>query len=201
MKRLLLPLTLAILATNLNASNVDLTPRYIDLEFDAIKTRQLYFLEGSTKIGITLDQETTVATDGGGVVFRFPKVPDASFRVATSPLTPDETMNEPASLERYRASALNVVPAGATDVKVLEETINPLPINRWKSYAFSVSYRVGANLTNLGVTFVNVNATSQLMLVTSSASRNFAEAADRSFQIIRSWHEMVPSEALANREN
>ena len=70
MKQLLLPIALALLAANLGASTVDLTPRYVEIEFDGIQTRQLYFLEDSTKIGITLDQETTVTSGGGSVVFK-----------------------------------------------------------------------------------------------------------------------------------
>ncbi len=197
MKRLLSHFALATLAATLSAANVDLTPRYLDTEFDAIQIRQLYFLEDTTRIGITLDQETTVSTNGGGVVFKFSKVPDASFRIAISPLTPEEAMSDPESLERYRASALSFVPAGATEVTVLEEAANPLPINHWQSHVFVVTYQAGANVRRLSVTFVNVNPTSQLVLVTSAPPRAFADAADRSFQIIRSWHEMLPEDQIA----
>jgi hypothetical protein len=193
-------LALALLTARLVASTVDLTPRYLETEFDGIPLRQLYFLDGSTKIGLTLDQETTLSAGGGGVLFKFPKVPDASFRMLTSPLTPEIPMSGAESLDRYRAAALSFAPAGATDVKVLEETANPLPINRWQSYVFLVSVQAGAHVMKFSVTFVNVNATSQLALVTHASPRSFADAADRSFQIIRSWHELLPSH-LANQGN
>jgi hypothetical protein len=201
MKPRLLTLALVFGAAQLRASTVDLTPRYLDTEFDGLAIRQLYFLDRSTKIGITLDQETTVTAGGGGVLFKFPKVPDASFRILTSSLTPDVPMTEAESLEGYRAAALSFVPAGATEVKVLEETANPLPINRWQSHVFVVSYHAAARAMKLSVTFVNVNPVSQLALVTHATPSTFADAADRSFQIIRSWHEIVPAKIAGREEN
>ena len=201
MKRLLLPFTLALLAADLGASTVDLTPRYLDTQIDGIVARRLYFLEESKKIGICLDQETVVSAGGGGVVFKFPKVPDASFRIATSPFSPDEAMNDETSLERYRTSALSYVPGGATEIKVLEETTNPLPINRWQSHRFLISYQAGANVAKLSVTFLNVNPTTQLVLLTTASTRNWEEAAGRSFEIIRTWHEILPGDELASRVN
>jgi hypothetical protein len=201
MKHLLLPIAIGALAVRLGAATVDLTPRYLDTDVDGYKARQLYFTEDSKKIGISLDTETRVAADGGGVVFSFTKVPEATFRIAASPLTAGDAMDDPAALERYRASALAFVPAGATEVSVIEEAANPLPINQWQSHRFVVSYQAGANASRLSVTFLNVNPTSQLVLVTRAPTRNFADAADRSFQIIRTWHEVLPGDIAGNGGN
>lgn len=201
MKKLLLPLALAVLAADLGASTVDLTPRYLDTKIDGFAARRLYFMEATKKIGISLDMETTVAATSAGVVFKFTMLPDTSFRIGTSPLTPEESMTDPEGLARYRAAANNFVPAGATDAKILEEVTNPLPINSWRSQRFVLSYRAGANVTNMSVTFLNVNPESQLVLVTTASPRSFADAADRSFQIIRSWHEVLPGDELALQGN
>lgn len=201
MKKLLLPVGLAILAASLDASTVDLTPRYVDTFIDGVNARRLYFLEDSKKIGISLDRETEVASGGGGgVTFKFPKFPDASFRIGPSPLKAAEPMSE-ASLEHYRGVACSLVPGGATEVKVIEEIADPLAINHWQSYRFIVTYQTGAATTKQSVTFLNLNPETQLVLVTSASSRNFAEAAERSFQIIRTWHEMLPGDELPIKGN
>jgi len=201
MQRLLLPLVLGLLAANLGASTVDLTPRYLETEVDGHKSRRLYFLEEKRKIGLSLDQETVVAVEAAGVIFRFPKLPDTSFKIATSPLTPEDAMSEAEVLKRYRAAALAFVPVGATEAKVVEEVTDPLPINHWESHRFLVSYQAGAIVMRLGVTFLNVNPKSQLVLITSASPRAFSEAADRSFQIIRSWHEILPGDIATTRGN
>ena len=201
MKKLLLPLGLAFLACDLGASPVDLTPRYVDTFIDGIKCRRLYFVEDAKKIGVSLDRETEVAPDpSGGVLFRFSKFPDASFRMAYSPLTPAEPMSE-AALDRYRAAAQTFVPVGAIEVKVTAETANPLPINRWSSYRFAVSYQVGAAAQRQTVTFLNLNAESQVVLITGASPKNFPEAAERSFQIIRSWQELLPGDEFQSKGN
>ena len=194
MKRLILPLAFALLGYDLNGSTVDLTPRYVDTEIDGIKFRRLYFTEDGKKIGISLDRETDVTADpGGGVIFRFPKVPDASFRMTRSPIGADRPMSE-GSMEQYREAAKALVPSGVTDVVISEETTNPLPINRWVSQRFVITYLAGAAVMKQSVTFLNLNPETQVVLVTNASGKNFAEAAERSFQIIRTWHEVLPED-------
>jgi hypothetical protein len=194
MKKLLLPFALASTLAGFDATALDLTPRYVNTEIDGYANRQLYIMDESRKIGLGTDRETTVAAESGALVFRFTKLSDASFRIATSPLTPADLLDDPATLERYRASAVGLAPAGATEVKVLEEQANPLPINQWQSHRFLVSYQVGASVTKLGVTFLNTGPSTQLLLVTRSPSRIFDDASSRSFHIIRSWHEIQPGD-------
>jgi hypothetical protein len=197
MKKLLLPLALTTALVDLHGSNLDLTPRYVETMIDGYRARQLYLLEDSRKIGLSPDTETTVAAEAGGLLFKFTKLPDASFRVGPSPFTPAEALDTPETLERYRAAALALAPAGATEVKVAEEIANPLPINQWQSHRFIVSYQVGASTAKLSVTFLNVNPSSQLLLVTRASSREFANAAERSFHLIRTWHEVLPGDIAA----
>lgn len=201
MKKLLLPLALVAGFSSLHAGTLDLTPRYIDTEIDSYRARQLYILEDSTKIGISHDTETTVASEGGQLVFRFPKLSDATYRIGHSPLSPKDAFDDAAALEKYRAAALGLAPAGTTEVKLIEEATNPLPINEWTSHGFVLSYQAGANVTKLSVTFLNVNPTTQLLLVTRAPSGTFAEAADRSYHIIRTWHEVQPGDIAGTRRD
>lgn len=194
MKRLTICILSGLLASELFAAGVDLTPRYIDTFIDGVKCRRLYFAEGSKKIGFSMDRETEVASEGGGGVgFHFPKYPDARFLIDYSRLTPKDAMSEE-GLETYRKAAQEFLPRGATEVKIASQAGNTLPINHWQSYRFLLSFQLGPNAMSQSVTFLNLNEEQQLVLVTTSLARNFAEAAERSFQIIRSWQELLPGD-------
>jgi hypothetical protein len=44
----------------------------------------------------------------------------------------------------------------------------------------------------LTVTFLNISAEEQLILIVTATAQNFPEAAARSWQIIRSWQPILP---------
>jgi hypothetical protein len=182
-----------LLALEFQATAIDLTPRYIDTFIDGIVSRRLYFADGEKKIGVSLDHETSVEPGGGGVIFRFTKLPDASFLIKHSPMTPDQPF-EGIGLERYREAARRLLPPGVKNVKALDEAENTLPINRWTSRRFSYTFESVDAVLAMSVTFLNLNAGDQLILVTTATERNFSEAADRSFQIIRTWQPLMPKD-------
>ena len=192
-----LPLLLALV---LPAAAVDLTPRYIDSFADGIASHRLYFADGEKKIGLSLDHETDVVAGGGGVIFRFPRFPEASFLVKHSPVTADQPFSGVA-LDRYREAARRLLPPGSTEVKALAEAPDPLTINRWRSYRLGFAFTNGTTPMLEHITFLYLNANEQLVLVTVAAERNFTEAVARSFQIIRTWQPMLPGDEKPVRQN
>ena len=199
--KILAPLLVIALSAGVRTSSaVDLTPRYIDTFEAGVAGHRLYFSEGEKKIGLSLDRETNVGAGGGGVIFRFPKFPEASFLVKHSPVTADQPFSG-VPLDRYREAARRLLPPGSTEVKVLDETRDPLTINRWRSYRLAYTFTAGTVLMVQQTTFLNLTADEQLILITTASERNFAEAAARSFQIIRSWQPMLPGDEKPIREN
>ena len=182
------------------SSAVDLTPRYIDTFEAGVASHRLYFSDGEKKIGLSLDRETSVAAAGGGATFRFPKFPEAGFLVKHSPVTADQPFSG-VPLDRYREAARRLLPPGSTEVKARDETRDPLTINRWRSYRLAYTFAAGDTPMVGQVTFLNLSADEQLVLVTTASERNFAEAAARSFQIIRSWQPMLPGDEKPVRLN
>ena len=193
-------LALALLAGRVPLSAVDLTPRYIDTFEAGVAGHRLYFSDGEKKIGLSLDRETNVGAGGGGVIFRFPKFPEASFLMKHSPVTADQPFTG-VPLDRYREAARRLLPPGSTEVKALDETRDPLTINRWRSYRLAYTFTAAGTPMVQQVTFLNLSADEQLVLVTTASERNFAEAAARSFQIIRSWQPMLPGDEKPIRQN
>ena len=188
------------ITASLPAFAVDLTPRYIDTFEAGIASHRLYFSDGEKKIGLSLDRETSVTAAGGGVLFRFPRFPEATFLVKHSPVTADQPFSG-VPLDRYREAARRLLPPGSTEVKALDELRDPLTINRWRSHRLAYTFAAGSTPMVQQVTFLNLSADEQLVLVTTASERNFAEAAARSFQIIRSWQPMLPGDEKPVREN
>ncbi|MEA3213651.1 MAG: hypothetical protein QOE70_6708 [Chthoniobacter sp.] len=62
-----------------------------------------------------------------------------------------------------------------------------------------LAYSEGNQAFLQSVTFLNLNDSDQIPLITSAREKDFAEAAERSFQIIRTWQEMLPGDARPAR--
>ena len=191
MARFSLLAALALCASAFQAPAVDLTPRFTDTFADGVTLHLLYFADGDQKIGLSINRETTVEAGAGGTVFRFPKFSDVLFILKHSPMSADQAF-EGVTLERYREAARRLLPPGAQGVEVLGEEPDPITINRWRSYRFTYTCQSTGYLRKMTVTFLNVSAEEQLVLVVTSTLQNFPEAAARSWQIIRSWQPILP---------
>jgi hypothetical protein len=106
-------------------------------------------------------------------------------------MSADQTF-EGVTLDRYREAARRLLPPGAKDISVLGEEPDPITINRWRSYRFIYSCESTGYLRRQTVTFLNISAEEQLVLVVTATEQNFPEAAARSWQIIRSWQPILP---------
>jgi len=184
---------IALCATAFRAPAVDLTPRFVDTFVDGVTMHQLYFADGDQKIGLSVNRETTVEPGAGGTVFRFPKFDDIIFILKHSPMSADQAF-EGVTLDRYREAARRLLPPGAKDVTVLAEEPDPITINRWRSYRFTYSCESTGYIRKQSVTFLNISAEEQLVLIVTSTAQNSAEAAARSWQIIRSWQPILPGQ-------
>jgi hypothetical protein len=200
MKRLAFPTIAAWITLALPLLAIDLTPRYIDTFTDGVQFRRLFFADGDTKIGLSVDRETKVESGRGGVIFRFIKFEDASLLVKHSPLTPDQPFND-LSLDRYREAAHRMLPPGTRGVKTLEETPEPIAINHWHSYRILLACEAEGRPMMQSVTFLNLNNEEQLVLVTSAHSQDFPEAAARSWRTFRTWQPLLPGDELAPTKN
>lgn len=201
--RLVVPLAALLAAGLTNQSSiagVDLTPRFTDIFTEGVVQRRIYFSDGGKKFVLSLNRETEVLPDSGGALFRFSKFPDITFLMVRSRLSPDVKF-EGSGLERYRESARALLPLQAASGQINEEAFDPLPVNGWKSYRINLSFFIGKVRYLQSVTFLNLNDTDQIVLLTASPEKDFEEASVRSFHIIRTWQEMLPSDEHATRKS
>ncbi len=176
-----------------HAGAIDLTPRWTDTTIDGIPQRHLYFADGSQKFLLSIDKETEVAPRYGGANFRFPKFPDVDLIVMPSSFTPNVPFDE-TKLDEYRDAAKKLLPASARTAEIKVEKANPLPINNWKSFLMELHFTMNSRAYIQTVTFLNLNERDQIVLVTSAPEKDWNEAGERSWQIVRSWQEMLPGD-------
>jgi hypothetical protein len=99
---------------------------------------------------------------------------------------------EGVTLEFYREAARRLLPPGAKNIESYGEEADPITINRWRSYRFTFTCESTGFLRKITITFLNISAQEQLVLIVTSSLQNFPEAANRSWQIIRSWQPIRP---------
>ena len=181
-----------LVALALPAHAIDLVPHYTSTMSDGVVIRRVYFADAGKKYAVKLDSETKLGESQGGALFRFDKFPSASMRLRQSPLRAQIAFGAD-SLERYQNAARELLPPGAEEIVCAEKTPNPLPINNWRSYCFTFSYRVASETRRQSITFLNLNPSEQIVMQTDSSDRDFNEITARAYNIIRRWHEIVPT--------
>jgi hypothetical protein len=176
----------------LTASALDLTPNFINATADGITIRRPYFADGSKKYSVTLNVDTELLPYEDGALFRFIKLKDAAMRLRPSSFGV-EVKFAPETLDQYQEAARRLLPQIAEDVVLEQQTANPITINRWKSHRFVYKYKTPAGEMCESITFLNITPAQQVILQVYSSEKDFADAAERAWDIIRRWHELDPS--------
>lgn len=194
-KRQVFLLSLAYLIALSCAKAVDLTPRFRDSTVGGMAQHRMFFADGKQKITVNLDFQTRVEAGASGAVFRFLRIPEAVFILRHSPMSSDEPFHG-VSMQRYREAAHRLLPPNVTSVESLEEIADPITINGWHSYRFVFSYTEQISPRICSVTFINLKPEEQIVLVVAAPSKDFDDALQRSWLIMRTW-QVIPAEPTA----
>lgn len=185
--------TIGSLLTQPALAELDLMPRFTSVVADGIVVRRPYFADGAKRFTVKVDSETEIAELEGSAIFRFKNVTHASTRLRPSPLKPADAFDAE-NLKRYQAAARGMLPAFAEEVRMEGETADVYPIRDWTSYQFAFTYRLGQDLMRESITFLNIAPAQQIVVQVGAKEANFADIASRSFNIVRRWHQLDPSE-------
>lgn len=189
------PISLLLAISALTASALDLSPNFITTTADGISIRRPYFSDGGKKFSVTLDLETELIPYEDGALFRFVKLKNAEMRLRPSSF-PAETGFGPETLDRYQEAARKLIPQGAEGVVLERQTPNPMSINQWKSHRFEYKYRTTAGEVRESITFLNITPTQQVIVQVHAMEKNFVDASERAWDILRRWHEVDPSSVI-----
>jgi len=172
-----------------SAPGIDFTPRYMAESADGFVIRRPYFADGGKNYGIKLDGDTELSAQGGGAYFKFNKFTYATMTWRPSPFTPAASFDE-GYLPQYAAAAIQFLPKGSSHAKVEGEEDNVYPINHWICHRYTISYVFFGFPMRDTVTFLNLNDKEQFVIQVSSRDLDFQAITGKSWDIIRSWHEM-----------
>jgi hypothetical protein len=165
--------------------------RLIQTSAEGILLQRAAFSDGEKDYGLSIDSETTAEVIGSGTRFTFKGVPSATFEIQPSPIAPVLPINGE-TIERYRAAARMRIPSGVGSVTNLEETLDPLNINRWQSFRVAFTFSQHGQKVRKSVTFLTLANGQQALIETSAYEAEYGPAMERSEYLIRSWHELVP---------
>lgn len=177
------------------ADAIDLTPHFSDTTVGGVVQRRMFFVDGNQKVGVNMDFQTRVEAGAGGAVFRFQRTPNAVLILRPSPMSADEPFAG-VSLLRYREAAHRLLPPGVASVESLEEVRDPITSNGWQSFRFAYSYIEQGTQRICSVTFINIHPEEQIVMLVASLSKDFDDAAQRSWFIVRTW-QVLPAESAA----
>ncbi len=172
------------------SSGLVLTPRLVTIDFGGVPVRRAYFMDGEKKFAVTMDNETELAPQGDGAIFRFTTIPLATVELRPSPLKPGGAFTEQ-NIADYTKAARQFLAAGAEVWPEEPVVLDPIPINGWKTCRFNFFYRVGGSPIRADVTFIDLNDREQIVVITGGTANSYAAVRSRSDDIIRRWHEVT----------
>jgi len=181
-------------ARALDIKALDITPHFPPRVAD-IPIRWVHFADGENRYVLKVPLGVEMSEADGGTLFRFQNITDATLAIRKSPLTPAIAFGEP-SLDTYRKAALAFAPGGATDLVIEKEASSSIPIAGSTSYCFWVDFKLPGRSLKMAITFTNINAQQQIVLITLAPGKQFNNAESLSSEILSSWHLALPNENL-----
>jgi hypothetical protein len=171
------------------ASALDLTPRFVTTLSDGVSIRRPFFADGARKYALTLNMETALEPYEDGALFRFVTLREAAMRLRPSPFRVD-TRFGPESLNLYRETARKLLPPTSTQVELEAVVDNPMPINGWESLRFVFKHRTHTGEWGESITFLNITPEKQVIVQVHAPAPDFVQASERAWDILRRWHEL-----------
>lgn len=194
MKNPLLATSIALLLlASQGSAELTLTPKIVTLDFAGVPVRRAYFMDGTKKFAVTMDNETELSAHGNGALFCFTRFPLATVELFRSPMKAGTGFSEE-NISDYAKAARHLLAATAEIWPEEPMVIDPLPINGWKSCRFNFFYRVGGSAVRADVTFIDLDEKEQIVVITGGTANSYANVRSRSDDIIRRWHEVTPEE-------
>jgi hypothetical protein len=176
------------------ASALNLQPQETTVEKDGPPVRRYFFLNGNKKVLFRIDGRMSVSGSANQAVFRFSDIRNGTMRLTKSGMNPQTNFDEK-NLELYRVAARGFVPGQATDVQIIEEKSDAIPINGWVNHQFVMSYKVFGVSYHQSITFFNYNATEQLVFDVMSEEHDYEKTYARSYSVLNSLSDYVPARA------
>ena len=186
--------SLFLVLSALSAPALDLSPNFANVSSDGVAIRRPYFTDGAKKYSVTLNAETELLPYEDGALFRFIKLKHAEMRLRPSSFSVEIKFSD--ALDRYQEAARKLLPQIAEGVVLEQQTKNPLFINGWQSHRFVYKYTTPAGEIRESITFLNITPSQQVVVQVYAGDKDFTDASERGYDIIRRWHELDPASVV-----
>jgi hypothetical protein len=144
-----------------------------------------YFTAAGKKIVYGLPKGCRLSTGDGFLLLPQDSAADWEIHVDRSPFTP--AMDLAQDVLKYRDSAAEGTPRGATQVQVEQPVMNPYPYNGWKSLGFTWTYSCYGRSMVRTVSYVNLEVGVQVMVTTLATKANAENAGKIARRFMSSW--------------
>jgi hypothetical protein len=146
-----------------------------------------------TEMLIDLPRGWIVSADAGSITAAPPSDPTMQIRIERLAASSSAPVADP-QLDVYRQRALAImVPGGASDVKIVKESLNPLPVFHWKDVEFEVTYTFYGRKLHRSALFIRLNARDQIVTTVSAEDADFEKAHMAAMDTMRSWCPAPPN--------
>ena len=172
------------------ARALNLQPREVAVEKDGPPVRRYFFQDEGKRLLFRIDGKMSVGGSATEAVFRFSDIHDAAMRLSKSKMIPEIAFDEK-GLKLYRPAAQSYVPAQATDVQIVEENLDAIPINNWADHQFTLTYKLFGLPYRESVTFFNYSPTEQLVFDVRSPEADYEKTYSRSYRVLNSLSDFV----------
>ena len=116
---------------------------------------------------------------------------DAHIRLGNSPVGSEVPFDEN-GLPSYEAAARRVLPKEASAVEVLSRSLDPYPLDDWKSFEMRFSYDLLGTRQICWVLFITMSPERQIWYVVDARERDFDAAYAAARSMLGSWFEPPP---------
>jgi len=186
-------LTLISAACTAFAGDINLVAKIVTTFDDGASIKRVQFLTDAGSYAVSLETGTEVERLTDGTRFTFQGLKTAACEIRPSPV-PRKAIS-PENYAALQAAALALAPQGAVVPEKPEVTEQPLAINGWKSHRIGFDYHLADDpkriLHHMAVTFITLENTQQVVLVTRARATEFAAAHARAESLMRSWYPVV----------
>jgi hypothetical protein len=189
-RHLLLVLAASFMVTGPGAATsfaLDFQLQTVTINEDGFMHKHFCFkYDERTNVMIDFPVGWTTTADAGAITSSSPHEANTSIFLQRSSLTPDTPFKD-SGLDTYRQRAAATVPAGATNLQMVKETADPLPVFGWKDFEFEMTYQFFGVLLHRSVLFINVDARQQILTTVVAEQPNFNKVHAAAMDVMRSW--------------
>ncbi len=176
---------------------INFTQHTADSIEDGVPMRRMYFTDGEQRFYYRPLAGWTRFSDAGSAKFQPKDSVDAFVKIENSPPGSAKIPLDEAGLLTLRKIAAERAPAGATDIHVTWEVVNPTILQGWTSYEVGLDYMLSGKHFCRSILFINLDAERQIRFLVTAWPENFKPLYAATYKSLATWYQPATAAATA----